>query len=276
MITATRWGRRQLAPPARRDAGDIVLSVRGVSASRRARQVLAGIDLVVRAGEFVALVGPNGAGKSSLLSAVAGDLAADGEIDVFGRPVTSWTPAELALRRAVLPQQVAVAFPFLSRDVVAMGRAAWSAIDDGDDDDQLVADALREVDALELADRPVTALSGGERARVALARVLVQRAQLVMLDEPTAALDLGHQEMVMRLLRARAAAGDAIVVVLHDLSLAAAHAERMVVLDGGRIAVDGPSSEVCQPELLARVYRAPIEVLRHPRTGVPMVIARRG
>lgn len=122
------------------------------------------------------------------------------------------------------------------------------------------------------AARPFSALSGGERARVALARVLAQRAPLLLLDEPTAALDLRHQELVLRICRERAAAGDGVVVVLHDLGLAAAYADRVAVLHEGRIAVHGPPAEVFEDGLLSRVYRQPVEVLPHPRTGAPLVV----
>lgn len=122
------------------------------------------------------------------------------------------------------------------------------------------------------AARPFSALSGGERARAALARVLAQRAPLLLLDEPTAALDLRHQELVLRICRERAAAGDGVVVVLHDLGLAAAYADRVAVLHDGRIAADGPPAEVFEDGLLSRVYRQPVEVLPHPRTGAPLVV----
>lgn len=268
--------RRPVVAPRRLDRGATLLRVRGVSARRGDRQVLTDVDLTVHAGELVALVGPNGAGKSSLLGAIAGDLAPSwGSVEVAGRPLAAWEPTELALRRAVLPQHFAVAFPFLAGEVVRMGRAPWRDVVPRDDDDLRVAAALAAADADSLADRPVTALSGGERARVALARLLAQDAQLLLLDEPTAALDLGHQEMVMRLLRERVAQGDGVVVVLHDLSLATAHADRLAVVDAGRVVADGPPESVATADLLERVYRAPIEVLAHPVTGAPMVLPRR-
>ncbi|MFC7467812.1 ATP-binding cassette domain-containing protein [Actinomadura keratinilytica] len=124
----------------------------------------------------------------------------------------------------------------------------------------------------EFAGRPFSALSGGERARVALARVLAQRAPLLLLDEPTAALDLRHQELVLRICRERAAAGDAVVVVLHDLQLAAAYADRAAVLHGGRIAAEGPPAEIFTAGLIGEVYRQPVEVLPHPAGGTPLVV----
>ncbi|WP_250304392.1 heme ABC transporter ATP-binding protein [Streptomyces sp. NBC_01267] len=240
------------------------------------RRVLTGIDLTVRSGELLALVGPNGAGKSTLLAALAADLPATrGEVRIDGRPVGSWPAAELALRRAVLPQSAALSFPFPVEEVVRMGRAPWAGTDREDDDERIVAEAMAATEVAGFATRPFPALSGGERARVALARVLAQQAPLLLLDEPTAALDLRHQELVLRVCRERAAAGCAVVVVLHDLGLAAAYADRGAVLHDGRIAVEGPPAEVFTGELLSRVYRQPVEVLAHPRTGAPLVIPER-
>ncbi|OKJ76543.1 heme ABC transporter ATP-binding protein [Streptomyces sp. CB02460] len=240
------------------------------------RQVLDSIDLTAYAGEVLALVGPNGAGKSTLLAALAADLPAEsGAVRIDGRPVTDWSAPELALRRAILPQTAALAFPFPVEEVVRMGRAPWAGTDRADEDDPAVAEAMAATEVTGFAGRPFSALSGGERARVALARVLAQRAPLLLLDEPTAALDLRHQELVLRICRERAAAGDAVVVVLHDLGLAAAYADRAAVLHEGRIALAGPPGEVFSGELLGRVYRQPVEVFPHPRTGVPLVVPDR-
>ncbi|MEU0697686.1 heme ABC transporter ATP-binding protein [Streptomyces niveus] len=260
--------------------GDVVAEVRGLRVRFGPRDVLGGadcgVDLAVRAGEVLALVGPNGAGKSTLLSALAADQAADnGGVRIAGRPAADWSAPELALRRAVLPQAATLSFPFPVEEVVRMGRAPWAGTASEDDDDTAVAEAMAATEVDEFARRPFSALSGGERARVALARVLAQRAPLLLLDEPTAALDLRHQELVLRVCRSRAAAGDAVVVVLHDLGLAAAHADRAAVLHEGRVVADGPPAEVFDDELLSRVYRQPVEVLPHPRTGTPLVIPRR-
>ncbi|WP_329116459.1 heme ABC transporter ATP-binding protein [Streptomyces sp. NBC_01465] len=240
------------------------------------RNVLADVHLTVRAGELLTLVGPNGAGKSTLLAAIAGDLTpTTGEVRVHGQNVTTWPAPDLALRRAVLPQDAALSFPFPVEDVVRMGRAPWAGTDREDEDDDAVAEAMAATEVETFASRPFSALSGGERARVALARVLAQRAPLLLLDEPTAALDLRHQELVMRICRERAAAGDAVVVVLHDLGLAAAYADRVAVLEAGRIAVAGPPREVFTEELLSRVYRQPVDVFPHPESGVPLIVPRR-
>ncbi|MEU6863582.1 heme ABC transporter ATP-binding protein [Streptomyces sp. NPDC046876] len=272
-MTGRFFRRRGRRIPEHRPAGTALAQAAGLHVRLGGREVLAGIDLAARAGEVLALVGPNGAGKSTLLAALAADLpAAAGTVRIDGRPAQEWSAAELALRRSVLPQSAAMSFPFPVADVVRMGRAPWAGTPLAGADEEAVAAALAATEVAGFAARPFSALSGGERARVALARVLAQRAPLVLLDEPTAALDLRHQELVLRICRERAAAGDAVVVVLHDLGLAASYADRVAVLHGGRIAADGEPAAVFGAELLSRVYRQPVEVLPHPRSGIPLVL----
>ncbi|MCM2414470.1 heme ABC transporter ATP-binding protein [Streptomyces sp. RKAG290] len=265
---------RQLPVPV--SPGTPVAEAHGLRVRLGGRQVLDSIELTVHAGEVLALVGPNGAGKSTLLAALAADLPADsGAVLIGGRPVTDWSAPELALRRAVLPQSAALSFLFPVEDVVRMGRAPWAGTERAEEDEAAVRTAMAATEVTEFAARPFCALSGGERARVALARALAQRAPLLLLDEPTAALDLRHQELVLRICRERAAAGDAVVVVLHDLGLAAAYADRAAVLRDGRLAVAGPPAEVFTAPLLSSVYRQQVEVFPHPRTGVPLVVPDR-
>ncbi|MEU9338959.1 heme ABC transporter ATP-binding protein [Streptomyces sp. NPDC048290] len=267
--------RSRPTPPPVPAPGDVLAATEALSVRLGEREVLRDVDITVRAGEVLALVGPNGAGKSTLLGALAADVpAASGVVRVCGRPVSAWSAPELALRRAVLPQSASLAYPFTVAEVVRMGRAPWAAVDQ-DDDDLAVDRAMAATEVTAFAVRPFSALSGGERARVALARVLAQRAPLLLLDEPTAALDLRHQELVLRLCRERARAGDAVVVVLHDLGLAAAYAHRVAVLRAGRVAADGPPAQVFSEELLSAVYDQPVEVLPHPRTGAVLVTPRR-
>ncbi|MEU1674861.1 heme ABC transporter ATP-binding protein [Streptomyces roseifaciens] len=256
--------------------GTVRAEARALHVRLAGRTVLDGVDIRVAAGEVLALVGPNGAGKSTLLAALAHDLpAAAGEVRIDGEPAAAWTAAELAVRRAVLPQSAELSFPFPVEEVVRMGRAPWAGTPAEDEDDEAVRAAMAAAEVAGFASRPFAALSGGERARVALARVLAQRTPLLLLDEPTAALDLRHQELVLRICRERAAAGAAVVVVLHDLGLAGAYADRVAVLHGGRIAAEGPPARVFAAELLSRVYAQPVEVIDHPRTGEPLVIPRR-
>ncbi|MFF4897200.1 heme ABC transporter ATP-binding protein [Streptomyces sp. NPDC001068] len=267
--------RSRPVPPPPSSPGDVLVEAEGVRVRFGSRTVLAGVGLVARAGEVVALVGPNGAGKSTLLAALAADVpAGEGLVRVFGRPVAEWSAAELALRRAVLPQAAVLSFPFTVEDVVRMGRAPHADAAPAEDA-RAVAGAMAVTEVAGFAGRPYSALSGGERARVALARVLAQHSPLLLLDEPTAALDLRHQELVLRLCRERARAGDAVVVVLHDLALAAAYAHRVVILRAGRIVADGPPADVFEDRLLSEVYGHPVEVFPHPRTGAVVVGPKR-
>ncbi|PYG00984.1 iron complex transport system ATP-binding protein [Georgenia satyanarayanai] len=257
------------------ERGEVALAVDGARVALGGATILDDVSLSVRAGEVVALVGPNGAGKSTLLGVLSGDVAAGGTVTLAGRPLDRWTTTEAAMRRAVLVQRGTLSFPFTCRQVVEMGRAPWSRTPREDDDAATVAHAMGLTETTALAHRTFSSLSGGEQARVSLARVLAQSAGVVLLDEPTAALDLHHQELVLRLARDRAAAGDAVVVVLHDLNLAAGYADRVAVLDRGRVAAVGAPGEVLQPELLSSVYQHAVEVLPHPRTAAPIILARR-
>lgn len=267
---------RPITEPARAGSGSVTMRASGIRVERGGRTVLDDVDLTVRAGEVLALVGPNGAGKSTLLAALSGDQpVVSGTVELDGRPLTAWTPAEMSRRRAVLPQQHTVGFSFTARQVVRMGRAPWQRTERGTNDEKVIDESLAICDVAHLADRPFSVLSGGERARVALARVLAQDTETVLLDEPTAALDLGHQESVMAIARSRAAGGAAVVVVLHDLGLAAAYADRICVLEDGRAAADGAPADVLTEELLSRVYGHPVEVFEHPRSGATLVLPRR-
>jgi iron complex transport system ATP-binding protein len=251
----------------------VLAEMSGVAVARGTRTVLRDVSLTVSAGEVVAVVGPNGAGKSTLVSVLAGDLApVSGTVTVDGRPVGRWRPGELALRRSVLPQHTSVAFPFTVAQVVAMGRAPWARTASPAEDEQAVADAMAVTEVTGFAGRTFGALSGGERARVALARVLAQRTPLLLLDEPTAALDLRHQDLVLSVTTARAADGCGVLAVLHDLNLAAAHADRVAVVADGRLRACGPPAEVLTGELLTEVYHREVEVVAHPRTGGPLVL----
>ncbi|MFG1852108.1 heme ABC transporter ATP-binding protein [Actinomadura geliboluensis] len=268
--------RRRVRLPGPSEPGSVALAAHGVTVKRGARTVLDGVDLEVRHGETLLLVGPNGAGKSTLLSALAGDLRLSaGRVALHGRPLDAWTPREQAMRRATLPQHHTLAFAFTVAEVVRMGRSPWAGTDLEDEDDAAVARAMDDADVAAFADRPFPALSGGEQARAALARVLAQRAGTLLLDEPTAALDIRHQEQVFALLRGEAARGRAVIAVVHDLDLAAAYADRVAVLAHGRIAACGPPPHVLTTALLSEVYRHDIEVMPHPRTARPLVLPQR-
>lgn len=237
-------------------------------------RVLDGVTLDVVPGEVLVLVGPNGAGKSTLLGVLSGERRpTSGSVTYGEREVGSIRPAELARLRSVLTQENTVSFPFRVVEVVAMGRAPWARTIEGRDDITAVTEAMDAADIRHLADRRYTSLSGGEKARVSLARVLAQGAPAIFLDEPTAALDLRHQEEVMRLARGLADAGRAVVVVLHDLSLASAYADRLALVAAGRLEALGSPAEVLTEERVERVYGLPVEL--HLVAGRPVVVPTR-
>lgn len=235
------------------------------------RAILNEASLALSAGEVVALVGPNGAGKSTLLGALAGDLVPDaGQVRFFGHDLHSLRVQRLAQIRSVQLQEQRSAFAFTVRQIVLMGRTPWP-----DAPDDSVVDAA--ISAAELAgfeERSFPSLSGGEKARASFARVLAQESPVMFLDEPTAALDIRHQEALLARVRERAAAGAAVVVVLHDLTLAASYADRIALLDGGRIVAVGSPDTVIRPEILSEVYRHPIDVLDLPDRGLIVVPSR--
>jgi iron complex transport system ATP-binding protein len=267
---------RELRLPSPAAPGQIVLTAADVSAQLGGAQILRQVSFQVRAGRVLALVGPNGAGKSTLLAVMSGDLEPNaGGVEINGATPGAWTTRELAVRRGVLMQRVDVTFPFTVTDIVRMGRAPWAGTAAEAWDDEVVATAMAEADVLQFAPRIFNSLSGGERARAAMARALAQEPLLLLLDEPTAALDIRHQEQVMRLARERAARGDAVVVVMHDLGLAASYADEIAVMSQGRIAAFGQPDQVLTPALLSEVWDYPIEVLRHPRTGAVVVLPER-
>lgn len=253
-----------------------VLVVQGVHVTVRGRELLHDVTMQVRPGEVVALIGPNGAGKSTLLSVIAGDRAPQrGRCLIAGREVGAWGARALARHRAVLLQDPQVAFSYRVEDVVAMGRAPWRGTERARHDHRVIAECLGRTEVAHLRDRDVLTLSGGEAGRVHLARVLAQEAPVMLFDEPTAAMDIRHQEATLAMSRELAASGAAVVVVLHDLDAAAAVADRLILLHQGRVRGVGTAREVCTSELLSDVYGWPIDVIEHPVTGRRMVAPRR-
>lgn len=245
--------------------GAPLLSLEHVHLRRGHRPVLDDVSVEVRAGELLTIIGPNGAGKSSLLHVMTRDLAPDaGHVQLAGRSIAAWSPRELARRRAVLPQSTIIEFAFSAQEIIAMGRAPWAGDSDHDTDHRMVQAAMQDTATATLASRDVTSLSGGEAARVHLARILSQDTPLLFLDEPTAALDLRHQEHVMAMARALADAGRGVVAVVHDLNLAGAWADRIVMLSDGRKVADGDATSVLRDERIADVYGLPVQVLDSP------------
>ena len=266
--------------------GEVTLEARGVTVHLGGTPILTEVDLDLRRGEVTVLVGPNGAGKSTLFGVLAWDIAPlAGTVRIIaGSPaaggsasreladVSALRPKELSRRRAVQMQDSRLAFSFTARDAVEMGRAPWVGTTEEERDDEVIAAALAAGEVTHLAARQVPSLSGGERSRVAFARLLAQETEILLLDEPTAALDIRHQEHVIAAARARARAGATVMVIVHDLSLAAAYADRIVLLEDGRVRAVGSPAEVLTAELLSEVYQHPVTVLTAPEGGELLIV----
>jgi len=235
-----------------------MLIAKDVGVTLSGRKVLDGISLSLSSGHLVALVGPNGAGKTTLLRALAGLIPSTGSIAVGGDRLSSLALRERARRFGYLPQGHVVHWPLPARDVVALGRYPHGATDPArlsPRDEQAVLRAMQATNVVEFAERPVTELSGGERSRVALARVLAVEAPVVLADEPTASLDPRYQIDVMLNLRHAADRGVLVLVVTHDLGLAARFADTVIVLSGGRLAALGKPAEALSDRIMADVFR---------------------
>lgn len=222
------------------------------------KSLLDGAGVSVTPGEVTVLVGPNGAGKSTLLKVLAGEIRPrGGSVSINGLALSALSPRRLATMRAVLPQSVQVAFPFSVAEVVGLGAS-------GPANAEKVRQVLARVDMLAFHDRPYDRLSGGEMQRVQLARVLRQLGEgeapsYLLLDEPTASLDLAHQLMVVRLARELAGEGIGVLAILHDLNLAAMAADRMVALRNGRVVAEGRPVEIMRDEAIERIYGVPCQ-----------------
>jgi iron complex transport system ATP-binding protein len=251
-----------------------------VSLSFQRRALLRGVSLTIRSGEVLALVGVNGAGKSTLLKILAGDRSPDaGRVKLAGRLLPDWSLTELARRRAVLPQDSRLAFPFSALEVVLMGRFPYSGGYPSRQDIRLARAVMEDLDVIHLQDRLYPTLSGGERARVQLSRALCQLLDngtpepcALLLDEPTASLDLAHQHTALAAARrfAREENG-AVCAVLHDLNLAAQYADRIAVLAEGRIVACGPPWEVLTEAILGSAFEVEVLVGRHPKLDCPWI-----
>jgi iron complex transport system ATP-binding protein len=232
------------------------------------------VTMIVPRGAFYAVLGPNGSGKSTLLRALLGMVPhAAGQAHVSGRLVSDWDRRALAREAGVVTQSESITFPITVRELVAMGRYPYLGALQSETpaDRDAISDAMRRCDIENLAQRFLSTLSGGEIQRTRVARALAQEPNVLVLDEPTASLDVRHEMEILELLRASADRGMTIFLITHHLDLAARFADRLLLLDRGRVAAEGEPREVLQEETLQRVYRWPISVSDDPATGLPRV-----
>jgi len=253
------------------NASDLLLRAEAVDYRLDGATILRGARLLVRAGELVGLIGPNGAGKSSLLRVVSGLwTATGGTIALLDRPLRDYAPRQVAQVVAQVPQITALDFPFTVRQVVLMGRSphlSRFALESAQDR-AIADDAMRRTGTLHLAERLIGTLSGGERQRVLIARALAQQPKLLLLDEPTANLDLRHELSILALVRSLVRESDlGAVAALHDLELAARACDRLVLLHQGAVLADGPPADVLTPSLLRAAYGVEAQPFADPVTG---------
>lgn len=272
-MSAISLNRSRVRRPQFPVAGKPIITVRGAQVSFDDKQILSGIDLDINCGEVLAIVGPNGAGKSTLVNVITADVELDeGKVFIDDEVEYSWSTRELAMRRAVLLQDIGLAFPFTVLEVVEMGRSPWAGMRESKHDDLIVSGAMSRTETVQFAARKFTSLSGGEKARVALARVLAQATPALLLDEPTAPMDIRHQELVLQQARDYAATGGAVVIIVHNLDLAGAYADRIAMIAHGTLVAQGPPAEVLRADLISEVYDYPVTIVTDPNTGAPLVV----
>jgi len=254
----------------------LAIEARDVGFSYGAAPVLNDVSFTVETGEIVGIIGPNGSGKTTLLKILSRTLQPQsGSVHILGEDLREIHPCAMARQVAVVPQSSSIAFPFRVSEIVLMGRNPYQGRlpFETRSDRRITADAMRATDTIDLADRRITELSGGEMQRVIIARALAQQPRILLLDEPTAHLDLHHQIAVYEILsQLNAEQNMTIVAVSHDLNLAAIHCRRLVLLSNGQIVAGGTPGEVVTEKNLDRVYGVDVPVTRSDITGSPMVL----
>ena len=252
-----------------------MLRIENLSASYGPRKILHNISLDVQSGEVLALIGPNGAGKSTLIRAASGVIPYTGHVRTNGDDFASLSPMQRAKYIATVPQAVSMPPAYTVWETVLLGRTPYLGFlgQVSEKDEEIARQSLQRVSALSFADRRIGELSGGEQQRILLARALCQSTPILLLDEPTAHLDLQYQVSLLELVSELAHKDNlAVLVALHDLNLAAHYADRIALMVAGNIKAVGKPKEVLQPELIAEAYCLPVQVVKHPFLDVPLVL----
>jgi iron complex transport system ATP-binding protein len=251
------------------------LSFERVAFAYGSRSVVEDVSLDVDRGDLVALIGPNGAGKTTLLNLASGTIKPTrGRVALAGASLTAISARQRARQIAMVPQALSIPFAFTSRELVALGRTPYVGAlgREARADRAAIAEAMEETHTTEFADRGILDLSAGERQRVIFAMALAQQSELLLLDEPTANLDLAYQLALLRLIRDLSRARQlTVLAAIHDLNLAALCFDRIVAVHRGRIIADGSPGEVLRPETIESIYGAPVCVVEHPTEPVPLV-----
>jgi len=254
---------------------EVAVSARSLTYQVGDARLVAGVDFEASYGEVVAVIGPNGAGKSTLLGLLAGNLRpTSGKVLLDGMDTSGVLPGDLALLRSMLTQREPIDIPYTAAQVVEIGRFPHrrDETNTASQDAAIVAEAMERTDTAHFARRIYATLSGGEQTRVSLARVLAQETPILFLDEPTTALDVAHQERIMSEVVRVSRRERAVVLVLHDLNVAAIHADLIVLMNEGEVVASGHSSDVFREELLSSVYSQPMVVVDHPFRDCPLVL----
>ena len=246
---------------------DTVIEIKNLSIGYENKVVISDANAAIKQGEIVGIIGCNGAGKSTFLKTIRGLLPKkSGEVLYFGKPLEEYDDKELACRVAYLQQHVEVGFGYTGRDIVLAGRYPymkwWEK--ESSEDEKLALDCMAYTGTLDLADRPVTEVSGGLKQRILLAKVLAQQTPILFLDEPTTGLDMVYQEEIFRFAKELAQMGKTVLMVVHELNFAAKYCTRILLLGEGRVLADAPPAEAFTEELLSRAYKADISVIKNP------------
>jgi iron complex transport system ATP-binding protein len=252
-----------------------ILDISNISLSFRDKLILSNVSLEVSAGEFFVIIGPNGAGKTSLLKVLAGlQKAQKGTVTIKDKNILNYSRRNLSQIMAIVPQHIEVGFPFTVADTVIMGRSPHLGIlgMEGENDFHIAEEAMKFTDVSHLTDRKLFQLSGGELQRVIIARAICQQPEIILLDEPTTALDPAHQLKIMDLMeKFRREHGTTIIMVSHDLNLASMYGDRVLLLKSGRVVKTGDPKSVLNKELLEDSYGCRIQIDESPLGGVARV-----